>query len=87
MWERYFRIVSVTILFVTGVLLASSVFDHFFNLAALEFFLEFRSYVANFLLALSVLFAVLNIRLSSHPRYEYWLLIMIGGIIGVLYSF
>ncbi len=80
-------ILSLTILALSGALLLSSAFDYFFNFAAIENFILIRSYVGKFVVGISIVFAVLNMRFTSHPMYENWISIMAGGVIGIIYSF
>jgi len=42
-------------------------------------------YTALVLIGLSVILTVLNLLLTSHPFCEYWLLIMLGSLVGLIY--
>lgn len=87
MWERFFLILSLTILVLSGVLFLSSAADHLFHFPLNEHFLEIRTYIGKFVLGLSIIFAILNIRFTNHPMYEYWLPIILGCVTGVVFSF
>ncbi|MFC1844435.1 hypothetical protein ACFLZ5_06550 [Thermodesulfobacteriota bacterium] len=86
-WDRFLKIVSVTILVLSSALLLSSAFNYFFHFSKIEYLMEIRAYIGRFVLGVSIIFFILNLRLASHPLYEYWVTVMVGCITGVVYSF
>jgi len=44
-----------------------------------------QSSMAIALLALSAVLAIVNLLLTSHPFYEYWITVTIGAVVGAIY--
>jgi len=85
MWNRILSGLPIVILAVALALLLSSALnlvagleDHF-PLKTVQF------YLAILLIALSSNLFILSLLLTRHPFYEFWVTVMIGGVIGVIY--
>ncbi len=78
------RILSVMIIVLSGVLLSSSGLNFVVDLNA-HLLEEMRLYVGGSLIFLSLLLAGSNLILTRHPFYEYWMLVMVGSLIGISY--
>lgn len=84
MIDRIIYIISVTIIILAIGLLLSSGVGFFIDLAAFPM-ATWQAYAGWTLLALSFLLAALNLIFAGHPLYEYWLTVLVGGIIAVCY--
>ena len=76
---------SIIILVLAGSLLLSSglvYFIDFGNVIPVEIV---QSYTGFALIGLSIILAILSFKLIKHPSYEYWLVIMIGSMVGAIY--
>jgi len=84
--ERILHILSISILIIAGLLLLSSGLGLFMDLGDILPVGLMHSYGGFSLIGLSIFLAILNLLLSKHPSYEYWFIILIGGMVGALYA-
>ena len=85
MWDKVFSTTSVIILVLVGSLLLSSGLAFFTDIASTVPVGIVQSYAGFALIGLSVILAIMNLVFIKHPPYEYWLVIMIGGMVGAIY--
>lgn len=85
MRDRILSVITIIILVLSGLLLLSSGLAYFINLGNVLPIEIVQSYTGFALIGLSIILAILNLLLTRHPFYEYWLVIMIGSMVGVIY--
>ena len=85
MWARILTRLPVAILVLAGSLVLSTALGYVVDLGSILPIEIVRFYTALVLIGLSIILAVLNLLLTSHPFYEYWLVIMLGGAVGLGY--
>ncbi len=76
---------TLIVLILTGSLILSSALGYIVDLGNYIPIELLQSYTGLALIGLSIILAILNLLLTSHPFYEYWLVIMIGSIVGLIY--
>jgi len=82
MWDR---ILTVTILIFSGLLLLSSGVIHFMDPVNVMSIQPIQSYIGITLIGLSITLAILNLLFTSHIFYEYWFIVLLGSMVGVIY--
>lgn len=87
---NYIRHQILTILAVILIILASSLLvlsglNHFFVIDHFSVS-TIQSYIGFSLLGVTVLLLIFNVFLIHHPMFEYWVLIMVGFALGVIYA-
>lgn len=75
----------MVILILAGSLVLSSALGYVVDLGSILPIEVLQFYTALVLIGLSIILAVLNLLLTSHPFYEYWLVIMLGSVVGLIY--
>ena len=87
MREKIIDLLTIIVLVLSGILLLSSAmrlfiaFNDTFPLQTLQ------SYAGTVLAGLTIILVVMTLLTKKHPFYEYWVVIMIGGIVGANYAF
>lgn len=79
------NILSIAILILSSVLLLSSGLDLIVDLGGVLPMELIQSYGGFSLIGLSIILAILNLLLTRHSFYEYWLAILIGSMVGAIY--
>jgi len=87
MFDRIFTFLTVAILVISGSLIILSGLDYFINFHDVWPVGAVQTYAGFFLIGMSIILAILHVLLSRHPLYEFWIVVMIGGIVGAIYAF
>ena len=77
--------IPVVILVLAGSLVLSSALGYVADPGSTLPIGIMQFYTGWVLVGLSIMLAVLNLLLTSHPFYEYWLVIMLGSVVGLVY--
>lgn len=86
-FDKIFTFLTIAILVISGSLIILSGLDNFINLHDVWPVAAVQSYAGFFLVGVSVILAILHVLLSRHPLSEFWIVVMIGGIVGAIYAF
>lgn len=85
MWDRILSALAILLLILAGVLLLSSGINRFYDLTQVIPLSAVHHYGGLGLIGSSVLIVLCNIIITRHPLFEYWILAMVGFIVGVVY--
>jgi len=87
MWEVILKILVISIVGIVSILVLSSLLSSINNASESLFIEHIRITGAAILLLVSFSLVVLNLSLTRHPFYEYWLIIGAGVIVGIIYIY
>ena len=87
LFDKIFTFLTIAILVISVSLIILSGLDYFINFHDMWPVGSVQTYAGFFLLGVSVILAILHVRLSRHALYEFWIVVMIGGIVGAIYAF
>ena len=79
------NILAVVISTLAALLLFSSGANWLLETGKVDIFTTLQSWVANLLLGISALLIAVQVALTRHPFYEYWIISALGLIIGAVY--
>jgi hypothetical protein len=85
MYDRILSLLPIIILAIAVVLPLSSALDGILGPAVYLPVKSIQFHMSAALLGLSSILLILNLLLTRHPFYEYWLTAMIGGVVGAVY--
>ncbi len=86
MRDRILPTLAVLLIILAGTLLLLSGLNHFFAIDRFPIS-TIREYIGFSLLGITFLLLIFNVFLTRHPLYEYWIVILIGFTMGLIYSF
>jgi len=83
--DRILSVITTTVLVLAGSLIISSALGYVVNLGNVLPLEVVQFHTGSVLICLSIILSILNLWLTKHSLYEYWLVVMIGGIVGAIY--
>lgn len=80
--DRLLNYLTIATLICTGVLLFGSAMNHVVDLQDGNAIATVWTYVGCANLVLSSLLVIFNLLLTRHPFHEYWVVALLGGVVG-----
>ena len=85
MWEKIFKILAILIIVIGAGILSTSALPAMGIINDSALIAISQQYMGIALLVLSFVFLILNIVVTRHVFYEYWLIIAASTVIGLSY--